>query len=891
MTEQKKYVYLFKEGNSKMKDLLGGKGANLAEMTGIGLPVPQGFTITTEACNYYSEHNALPEGLVEEYMTALKAIEAETGKKFGDSENPLLVSVRSGAKFSMPGMMDTVLNLGLNETTLKAIVKLTDNERFAYDAYRRFIAMFSNIVLGIELKHFEHILHGVKEKNNVKLDTDLTTDNLKEVVKLYKEYLKNVHNIEFETDPHKQLKLAIEAVFQSWNNPRAKTYRRLTKISDSLGTAVNIQSMVFGNMGKGSATGVAFTRNPSTGENKLYGEYLENAQGEDVVAGIRTPNPIAEMEKDFPEVFKQFSETATRLENHYRDMQDLEFTIERGHLYMLQTRNGKRTAPAAIKIAVEMVSEGLISKEEALLRIEDPSTLDQLLHKQIDGSIKVNVIAKGLPASPGAAAGMAIFDADRAEELGKEGKRVILVRQETSPDDIHGIVEAQGVLTSRGGMTSHAAVVTRGMGKPCVAGCESVKVDVDKKVLTYNGGTIKEGDFFTINGSTGEIILGDVPMKEAELGIEFKTLLQWAKDVKKLGIRANADAPNDAKKAREFGAEGIGLCRTEHMFMEVDRLPIVQKMIMATTDAERQEALDKLLPIQRGDFEGIFRAMEGLPVTIRLLDPPLHEFLPSLKELIAEVATLKATNSNPTLLKEKEELLKVVESLHESNPMMGLRGCRLGISLPGINKMQVKAIIQAAIILKKEGLVVLPEIMIPLIGHVNELKLVRGELEEVAKETMDEMGQTVEYMFGTMIEIPRAAITADEVAEYAQFFSFGTNDLTQMTFGYSRDDAENKFLQTYLDKKILKDNPFQVLDRDGVGQLVKMAVEKGKKTNPKIKLGVCGEHGGEPSSIEFFYNAGLNYVSCSPFRVPIAILAGAQATIKGENKTSGYSNL
>jgi len=890
MTERKKYVYLFKEGNSKMKDLLGGKGANLSEMTTIGLPVPQGFTITTEACNYYSDNETLPETLVEEYMEALKSIEEETGKKFGDAENPLLLSVRSGAKFSMPGMMDTVLNLGLNETTLAAIIKLTDNERFAYDAYRRFIAMFSNIVLGIELKNFEHILHGVKEKNNVRLDTDLTVDNLKEVVKLYKAYLKDVHNVEFESDPHRQLRLAIESVFKSWNNPRAKTYRRLTRISDSLGTAVNIQSMVFGNMGKGSATGVAFSRNPSTGENKLYGEYLENAQGEDVVAGIRTPNPIGEMAKDFPEVFKQFSEIVSNLEKHYRDMQDLEFTIERGKLYMLQTRNGKRTAPAGIKIAVDMVREGLISKEEALLRIEDPSTIDQLLHKQIDGSFKVNVIAKGLPASPGAAAGMAIFDADRAEELGREGKRVVLVRQETSPDDIHGIVEAQGVLTSRGGMTSHAAVVTRGMGKPCVAGCESLKVDVDKRILTYPGGTIVEGDFFTINGSTGEVILGDVPMKEPELGEEFRTLLKWAGEVKKIGVRANADAPADAQKAREFGAEGIGLCRTEHMFMEVDRLPIVQKMIMAATEEERQEALDKLLPIQRGDFEGIFRAMNGLPVTIRLLDPPLHEFLPSLNELIAEVSALKATNSNPALLGEKQELLKIVEALHESNPMMGLRGCRLGISLPGINKMQVKAIIQAAINLKKEGVVVLPEIMIPLIGHVNELKLVKDDLELVAKETMEEMGVNVDYMFGTMIEIPRAALTADAIAEHAQFFSFGTNDLTQMTFGYSRDDAENKFLKTYLDKKILSDNPFQVFDRDGVGQLVKMAAEKGRQTNPKIKLGVCGEHGGEPSSIEFFYSVGLNYVSCSPFRVPIAILAGAQATIKAQNNGASYSN-
>lgn len=878
-TTTKKYVYFFNEGNSTMKELLGGKGANLAEMTNIGLPVPQGFTITTEACNYYSENNTFPENLEKSYLEYIQKLEEITGKKFGDNENPLLVSVRSGAKFSMPGMMDTVLNLGLNDNSINGIITQTNNKRFAYDAYRRFISMFSNIVLGIRMDNFERILHGLKDKYKARQDTDLTEENLIELVSEYKKYLLIEHGIEFEQDPHKQLKMAIEAVFKSWNNPRAKTYRLHHKISDTLGTAVNVQAMVFGNMGETSATGVAFTRNPSNGDKGLYGEYLINAQGEDVVAGIRTPQPIADMEKTFPELYKEFVKHSTLLENHYKDMQDLEFTIEKGKLYMLQARSGKRTIHSALKVAVDMVNEGLISKEEAISRIE-PLQLNNLLHRQIDETAEVNVIAKGLPASPGSASGKAVFDADTAANLGKQGEKVILVRVETSPDDIHGLIQAQGVLTSRGGMTSHAAVVARGMGKTCVAGCESIMVDTDSKLFRVGNTTIKEGDIFTINGSSGEVILGEVKMSEPKLSGDFATLMNWCEDIKKLGVRANADTPQDAKKAREFGAKGIGLCRTEHMFMEQSRLPVVQDMIMSNNVDERVKALDKLLEFQRKDFEEIFEAMEGFPVTIRLLDPPLHEFLPNYKSLLTEVITLRIKGENVDLLSKKEALLKKVESLHETNPMMGLRGCRLGIVYPEINDMQVKAIFQAAINLKKKGINIIPEIMIPLIGHVSELKLVRTNLERVAKKTMEEMGETIEYLFGTMIEIPRAALTADEIAEYAQFFSFGTNDLTQMTFGYSRDDAESTFLQKYIDMKILKENPFETIDREGVGELVKVAVEKGKKVNPDIKLGICGEHGGDPSSIQFVHDAGLSYVSCSPYRVPVAILSAAQANIK-----------
>ncbi|MFN8671666.1 MAG: pyruvate, phosphate dikinase [Candidatus Sericytochromatia bacterium] len=873
----KKYIYSFEEGNSSMKDLLGGKGANLAEMTNIGLPVPQGFTITTEACNFYSEKNTFPEELENQYLENLKLLENKTNKKFGDNDNPLLVSVRSGAKFSMPGMMDTVLNLGLNDNSINGLIKQTNNERFAYDAYRRFIAMFSNIVLGIKMENFEKILERLKDKFKVHLDTELTTENLKEVVEEYKNYLLETHNINFEQNPYIQLKMAIEAVFKSWNSPRAKIYRQHEKISDNLGTAVNIQSMVFGNMGDTSATGVAFTRNPSTGDKGLYGEYLINAQGEDVVAGLRTPDKIQNMEKTLPEVYKQFLETAKILENHYKDMQDLEFTVEKNKLYMLQTRNAKRTIEASLKVAFDMVNEGVLTKKEAIKRIE-PLKLNNLLHRQIDTSSQLNVIAQGLPASPGAASGVAVFDPDLAEKLGKDGKKVILVRIETSPDDIHGIIQAQGVLTSRGGMTSHAAVVARGMGKPCVAGCESIRVDLEEKLFRINDLVIKEGDYFTINGGTGEVILGEVKMKEPEMSEAFKTLLEWANEIKNMGVRANADNPEDAKKAREFGAKGIGLCRTEHMFMEQDRLPIVQKMIMSETRHERKKYLDQLLPIQRKDFEGILKAMEGYPVTIRLLDPPLHEFLPNYKDLLTEVITLKITENNPDLLIEKQKLLKKLELLHEANPMMGLRGCRLGITFPEINEMQVRAIIEATINLKKQGINALPEIMIPLIGHANELKVVKQQLEKVAKVTMEEHNEIIDYKFGTMIEIPRAAITADEIAEHAEFFSFGTNDLTQMTFGYSRDDAENKFLQKYLEGKILPSNPFDSIDQKGVGELIKMAVEKGRKVKPDIKLGVCGEHGGDPESIKFVSTLGLSYVSCSPYRVPIAIFSSAQAT-------------
>ncbi len=874
-----KPVYLFDEGDASMKDLLGGKGANLAEMTRAGLPVPPGFTITTEICNaYIALDNQFPAGLEAAVMDKLRVVEARLGKTFGDAENPLLLSVRSGAKFSMPGMMDTILNLGLNDVTVQGVIKQTGNERFAYDAYRRFVAMFSNVVLNFKLHHFEAVLEQFKHKKGVTLDTELDTATLKEVVAAYKAMVKKELGLEFPEDPFVQLKLAIEAVFKSWNNPRAITYRNHNKIAHDLGTAVNVQSMVFGNMGDDSGTGVAFTRNPSTGEKLLYGEYLLNAQGEDVVAGIRTPNPIQTLAEQMPEVYAQFVAIAQRLENHYRDMQDLEFTIERGKLFMLQTRNGKRTSPAAVKIAVDLATEGVITKEEALTRVE-AHKLNELLHRRIDPKATLDVIAKGLPASPGAATGTIVFDADDADRLGKEGKSVLLVRVETCPDDIHGMIQAQGVLTSRGGMTSHAAVVARGMGKPCVAGCESLKIDLEAKYFEVGGRKFVEGDLVSINGSTGEVIAGQVPMIEPELTGEFDQLMTWADEVRTLRVRTNADTPEDSLKAREFGAEGIGLTRTEHMFMQPDRLPKMQRMIMAETEAERRAALKELLPFQREDFLGIFKAMAGLPVTIRLLDPPLHEFLPNQLELAAEVAVLKATNPSSPELTKKEALLKKVNSLHESNPMMGLRGCRLGLTYPEINEMQVQAIMEAACELKKQGVEVYPEIMIPLVGHVNELSTAKAQLEQVAKETMERAGVTVSYMFGTMIEIPRAALTADQIAEHAQFFSFGTNDLTQMTFGYSRDDAEGKFLSTYLDRKILKDNPFETLDQEGVGELMRIAVAKGRKVRSDLKLGICGEHGGDPASVEFAHRLGLTYVSCSPYRVPIARLAAAQAVI------------
>ncbi len=875
-----KFVYYFSdgkaEGNGKMKDLLGGKGANLAEMTNIGVPVPPGFTITTAACNYFSIHNKIPPALEKQTKIALEKIEKSAGKKFGDINNPLLVSVRSGSKFSMPGMMDTVLNLGLNDETVKGLIKLTNNPRFAYDAYRRFIQMFGNVVLGIEKEVFEEILTHKKETLDVKLDIDLNGETLLDLTKEYKKVIEEKIKESFPQDVYEQLEMARDAVFKSWNNPRAITYRKLNKISDDLGTAVNVQAMVFGNMGNDSATGVGFTRNPATGEKVFYGEYLFNAQGEDVVAGIRTPHPIADLEKELPKVFKQLKTITTKLEKHYRDVQDFEFTIEKGKLYMLQTRNGKRTAQAAVKIAVDMVKERLISKPEALMRLQ-PEQIDQLLHPIFDPKVKVNPIAKGLPASPGAAVGKVVFTADEAAAIGDKEK-VILARMETCPDDIHGMVAAQGILTSRGGMTSHAAVVARGMGKCCVSGCEEMKVSEKKKEISVKGQIIKEGDWISLNGSTGEVILGKVPTIEPQLSGEFGEFMKWADQIRTLKVRANADIPVDAKVARSFGAEGIGLCRTEHMFFAEDRLPIVQEMILADNENSRRIALNKLLPLQRNDFKGLFKEMKGYPVTIRLLDPPLHEFLPKREELIHDVAVMKANKAPKEELEQKEKLLSRVEELHEFNPMLGHRGCRLGITYPEITEMQVKAIISAACELAKEKEKIVPEIMIPLVGHINEFKNQKELAIKVAKETMGEYKEKISYLIGTMIEVPRAAVTADEIAQEAEFFSFGTNDLTQMGFGFSRDDSP-KFIKVYLEKKILENDPFQVLDQQGIGQLVKLGVEKGRKTNKNLKVGICGEHGGEPSSVIFCHNTGLNYVSCSPYRVPIARLAAAQAVI------------
>ncbi len=881
----KKWVYRFAEGNAKMRDLLGGKGAGVAEMTGAGLPVPPGFTITTEACNayYQAAGGAFPDGMWEQVLTALAEVEKQTGKKFGDPSNPLLVSVRSGAKFSMPGMMDTVLNLGLNEKTLKGLIERTKNERFANDSYRRFIQMFSKIVLEIEAAKFEHLLDQMKEKVGAKQDTDLTGEHLKALVQQFKDLVKRETGQEFPNDPLEQLRLAVQAVFRSWNNRRAIDYRNFHKIAHDLGTAVNVQTMVFGNMGADCGTGVAFTRDPSTGEKKLFGEYLLNAQGEDVVAGIRTPQPIAVMAQELPQVYGQFEKIGRQLEGHYREMQDLEFTVENGRLYMLQTRTGKRSAAAALKIAVDMVEEGLISKEEAVGRVE-PVQIEQLLHRRIDPNAKVEVIAVGLNASPGAATGKAVFDADTADEMGSKGEKVILVRPETNPDDVHGMLAAQGILTARGGATSHAAVVARSVGKPCVAGCEAIRVDPEKRQFSANGRVVKEGDLISINGSTGEVILGAVPLIDPEMTPDLHKLLGWADDIRRLQVWANADYPRDAKIAREYGAQGIGLCRTEHMFFETERLPVVHRMILAENEAERDEALAKLLQFQRDDFRGIFREMDGLPVVIRLLDPPLHEFLPSYEELLVEVTELRHDGKHPQLLAEKEALLRRVAAMREANPMLGLRGCRLGLMFPGVNAMQVRAILLAAIDVQREGVKVHPEIMIPLVGHVNELKAIREELETVAKQIEKEEGVSTPYKFGTMIEVPRAALTADEIAQYAEFFSFGTNDLTQMTFGISRDDAEGKFLLDYVKRKLLPDNPFQVLDQTGVGKLMKMAVEGGRATRPDIELGICGEHGGEPSSIAFCHRLGLNYVSCSPYRVPVARLAAAQAALAAQEK-------
>lgn len=869
-----KYVYLFKEGNGSMRELLGGKGANLAEMTNLGLPVPQGFTVTTEACTkYYEDGQVIADEIKEQIFAALHELEKIEGKKFGDVNNPLLVSVRSGARASMPGMMDTILNLGLNDETVLGLAKLTNNERFAYDSYRRFIQMFSDVVMGLEKSKFERILDQVKEEKGYKQDTDLTADDLKEIVALFKKLYKEGLGSDFPQDPSAQLIEAVQAVFRSWENPRAIVYRRLNDIPSWWGTAVNVQAMVFGNMGEDSGTGVAFTRNPSTGENKLYGEYLMNAQGEDVVAGIRTPQTIDTLAEQQPTIYNQFAEIAKKLENHYKDMQDMEFTIERGKLYMLQTRNGKRTAKAALKIAVDLVKEGLITEKEALLKI-DPKQLDALLHPQFEpGALKkAKPIAKGLPASPGAASGAVVFTAEDAVAWKNAGKKVVLVRLETSPEDIEGMYASEGILTARGGMTSHAAVVARGMGTCCVAGCSDIKVDEEKKIFTVNGQVYKEGDPISLDGSTGYVYGEAIPTEPAAVTGDFATIMEWADKYRALQVRANADNPADAAQAVKFGAQGIGLARTEHMFFDNDRIPAMREMIVSKTEESRRKALAKLLPMQKNDFKGIYEALEGRPATIRFLDPPLHEFLPTDPQDIKDLAKEMGL--------EYDELKATIDSLHEFNPMLGHRGCRLSVTYPEIAEMQTRAVIEAAIEVKKEkGINVVPEIMIPLVGDVKELEYVKAVVVKTADEIIAQSGVELKYLVGTMIEVPRAAITADKIAKSAEFFSFGTNDLTQMTYGFSRDDA-GKFLEDYYAKKIFESDPFAKLDTEGVGQLVKIAVEKGKSVRPDIKLGICGEHGGDPSTIEFCHNVGLTYVSCSPFRVPIARLAAAQANIK-----------
>jgi len=872
--ENKKYVYLFNEGNAGMKNLLGGKGANLAEMTNLGIPVPEGFTVSTEACTqYYEDGKILNSDIVGQINDALIDLENKTNKKFGSLKNPLLVSVRSGARASMPGMMDTILNLGLNDETVEVVAKLTNNERFAFDSYRRFIQMFSDVVMNVDKRRFEDILDEVKHDKGARFDTDLCASDLRELVEKYKElYLKEL-GAEFPQDPKVQLMESITAVFRSWNNSRAIVYRRLNDIPSSWGTAVNVQSMVFGNMGETSGTGVAFTRDPATGERIIFGEYLINAQGEDVVAGIRTPQPISRLQEDLPKCYDEFMKIASNLEKHYKDMQDMEFTIEQGKLYFLQTRNGKRTAQAGLKIAVEMVEEGLITKEEAVLKV-DPKQLDSLLHPNFDQNELDNakVIAKGLPASPGAACGKVYFTAEDSKVHHSQGEKVILVRLETSPEDIEGMVAAEGILTVRGGMTSHAAVVARGMGTCCVAGCGDLKINEAKGTFEVSGNVYHEGDYISLDGSTGNVYGEAIKTVEPEISGYFGVYMSWADEIRSLKVRTNADTPRDALQAVKFGAEGIGLCRTEHMFFDEDRIPAVREMILSESEDQRRRALDKLLPMQREDFIGIYEAMEYRPVTIRFLDPPLHEFLPSEDEDIKDLAEELGVTF--------EHLKGTVESLHEFNPMMGHRGCRLTVSYPEIAEMQTRAIIEAAIeVTKKKGFKIVPEIMIPLVGEIKELKYVKDVVVRVADEIIAKEGIDMKYLVGTMIEIPRAALTADEIATEAEFFSFGTNDLTQMTFGFSRDDA-GKFLADYYDKKVYDFDPFAKLDQEGVGKLVKMAVELGKKTRPDIKLGVCGEHGGDPSSVEFFHNVGLQYVSCSPFRVPVARLAAAQAQIK-----------
>ena len=918
-----KYVYRFADGkadgNGGMKDLLGGKGAGLAEMTNAGLPVPPGFTITTEACNVYYEVGAkFPEGMWQEVLEALKVVEVTTGKKFGDPADPLLVSVRSGAKFSMPGMMDTVLNLGLNEETLKGLAALTSNERFAFDAYRRFIQMFGKIVLGIDGELFERSLSEAKRVAKAKLDTDLTAEDLKRVCVTFKKIVQEETGSEFPTDPFLQLEESVKAVFRSWNGDRAKAYRRREKIPDNLGTAVNVMTMVFGNMGNDSGTGVAFTRNPATGEKKLFGDYLANAQGEDVVAGIRTPKHIDELKQDMPEIYNQFVGVAEKLERHYKDMQDLEFTVERGRLWMLQTRNGKRTGPAAVKMAVEMAKEGLIDEATAILRIP-AGDLDQLLHKMVDHKAKLDVLTKGINASPGAAAGRVVFTPREAEAWKEKGEKVILVRRETSPEDVRGMDAAQAILTSTGGPTSHAAVVARGWGKPCIVGAGEVNIDYAKNLFTANGRIVRRGDWITVDGTSGKVIMGQAPLVDPELGEDFHQLMTWTDKFRKLRVRTNADTPNDASVARQFGAEGIGLCRTEHMFFEGNRIDYMRQMILGSLDYKRLEkefaqidadlakaaapkrrkelgemkkklkkqmdepkrlyrgGLAELLKLQRKDFEGIFKVMDGLPVTIRTLDPPLHEFLPHDEEGTRKLARKLKTNA--------KHLWDRVQSLHEANPMLGHRGCRLGVVFPEITEMQARAIFEAAVNMQKKGIKVLPEIMIPLVSTVTELKLQADVVHKVAAEVCEKAKVKVEYLVGTMIELPRAALTADKIAQVAQFFSFGTNDLTQTTFGISRDDS-GKFLPFYIENHILKDDPFQVLDQEGVGQLVQMGTEKGRSTRPDLKVGICGEHGGDPSSVQFCHRVGLSYVSCSPYRVSIARLAAAQAALGSQQTIS-----
>jgi pyruvate,orthophosphate dikinase len=874
-----KWVYLFSEGSKDMRDLLGGKGAGVAEMTRAGMPVPPGFTITTEACRkYYQLDREFPEGLWEQVAAARAEVEEKTGKRLGDESNPLLVSVRSGAKFSMPGMMDTVLNLGLNSRTLEGLGRLTGDERFALDAYRRFVQMFGKIVKNIDGDLFEEALTEAKRRAGVKTDPELSPDQLRELVAEFKRIYREHTGEEFPEDPEVQLRAAIEAVFSSWNTDRAVAYRRMEKIPDDLGTAVNVQMMAFGNMSGASGTGVAFTRNPITGEKELYGDYLANAQGEDVVAGIRQTQPISALSEQMPDVGRQFREYAEKLEGHYRDVQDLEFTVERGKLYMLQTRSAKRTGEAAVNIAVDMVGEGLISKEDAVARVE-PRQLEQLIHPRVDPSSSAAPIGRGVPASPGAATGQAVFDADTAEEWGKDGRAVILVRVETNPNDVHGMIQARGILTATGGTASHAALVARGMGRPCIVGANEINVDVKNRQFSVDGKTVRQGEEITLDGTTGNVYLGKVPTIEPRPSGNFQTLLGWADEIRRLQVWANADYPRDAVKARENGAQGIGLCRTEHMFMEEERLPIVRAMILATTTEERERHLAKLLPIQRGDFNGILRAMQGLPVVVRLIDPPLHEFLPNYEELVAETTELRITGRDPERLGELGTLKARVEQLREANPMLGLRGVRLSILYPEITRMQVRAIIEAACDLKKEGVDARPEIMIPLVGVLAELQSVKAQLEPVVQAVQREKGVEVHYKFGTMIEIPRAALVAGEIAADAEFFSFGTNDLTQTTFGYSRDDAEGKFIVRYLEQGILKVNPFETIDRPGVGRLMEWAVREGRATRPDLEIGICGEHGGDPDSIHTCHELGLDYVSCSPYRVPVARLAAAQAVV------------